>query len=239
MSNSKPKSAEKSPSAQGIGKASQTAQPKILLHYHPWSRAAGTRWLLEELGVPYDIHFVDFNAPGGAPESYRAIHPHKKVPAVEIGGEVLTERAAITIDLADRFPEAGLAPALGDPLRSGYLRMLVYCDSVLDPCVAARAHKLDYVSNDYSFGSFEDMIQNLQNHLRKHDFAAGSRFTAADTQLGSSLGFTMHVLKVVPSLPEFHAYLARVADRPAHLRAQQLDAELMQGRTAGPTAAAE
>src|SRR5689334_2547762 len=95
--------------------AKQKSTPKIVLHYHPWSRAAGTRWLLEELGVPYEIKFVDFNAPSGAPESYRAIHPHKKVPAVEIDGEVLTERAAITIDLGDRFPEAGVAPRIGDP----------------------------------------------------------------------------------------------------------------------------
>jgi len=227
-----------------MNKATRKAQPKILFHYHPWSRAAGTRWLLEELGVSYEIHCVDVNAPGGVPESYRAIHPHKKVPAVEIDGEILTERAAITIDLADRFPEAGITPAIGDPLRSPYLRMLVYCDSVFDPCVTAKTRGLDHKPGDYSFGGFEDLIQNLQNHLKKHDFAAGSRFTAADTQLASSLGFTIHMLKTVPFLPEFQAYLARVANRPAHLRAQELDAALMQSHSAsaesaGPTAAAE
>lgn len=223
--------------------AKQKSTPKIVLHYHPWSRAAGTRWLLEELGVPYEIKFVDFNAPSGAPESYRAIHPHKKVPAVEIDGEVLTERAAITIDLGDRFPEAGVAPRIGDPLRSGYLRMLVYCDSVLDPCVALRARQIEHNPRDYSFGSYDDMLRNLQNHFQKHTFAAGDRFTAADTQLASSLGFVIHQLKAVPFLPEFQAYLARVADRPAHLRAQKLDAELMQAQmsaaaNAGSTASA-
>jgi len=215
----------------------EQAQPKILLHYHPWSRAAGVRWLLEELGVPYDVRLVDFHAPGGVPESYRAIHPHKKVPAVEIDGEILTERAAITIDLADRFPEAGLAPALGNPMRSTYLRMLVYCDSVYDPCVAARVHKLEYKANDYSFGAYVDMLNNVQKHLQKHPYAAGARFTAADTQLASSLAFTIHHLNAVPFLPEFEAYLARVVDRPAHLRAQKLDLELMQAR--GPVVAAE
>src|SRR5690606_23358960 len=104
-------------------------------HYHPWSRAAGTRWLLEELDVPYQVNLVDVNAAGGADESYRAIHPHKKVPAVEIDGQIVTERAAITIYLADRFSHGELAPALDDPLRATYLKMLVYSDSVLDPCV--------------------------------------------------------------------------------------------------------
>jgi len=223
----------------GMTNPTEKSQAKIVLHYHPWSRAAGVRWLLEELGVPYEVRLVDVNAPGGVPESYRAIHPHKKVPAVEVDGEILTERAAITIDLADRFPEARLAPAIGDPLRSAYLRMLVYCDAVFDPCVTARARKLDHAPGDYSFGGFDDLMHNLQNQLRKQPFAAGARFTAADTQLASSLGFTIHQLKVVPFLPEFEAYLARVAQRPAHLRAQELDLALMGAHEGAPGAAAE
>lgn len=215
----------------------KTSQSKIALYYHPWSRAAGVRWLLEELGVDYELRFVDFLAPGGVPESYRAIHPHKKVPAVELDGQILTERAAITIDLADRFPEAGLAPALGDPMRSAYLRLLVYCDAVFDPCVTAKVRQLDHAPGDYSFGGFEDLMRNLQNHLRQHPFAAGDRFTAADTQLASSLAFTIHHLQAVPFLPEFQAYLARVADRPAHVRVRELDAALMQARMAGSPAA--
>jgi glutathione S-transferase len=208
----------------------------IVLHYHPWSRAAGVRWLLEELGAPYQIAFVDFHAPGGVPESYRAIHPHKKVPAVEIDGQILTERAAITIDLADRFPEAGLAPAIGDPLRSAYLRMLVYCDSVYDPCVTAHVRRLDHAPGDYSFGGYADMLDNVQRHLATRPYAAGDRFTAADTQLASSLAFTIHVLNAVPLLPEFEAYLARVTTRPAYVRAKQLDAELMQAHASAPAA---
>lgn len=209
-------------------KPKQPDETRILLHYHPWSRAAGVRWLLEELGARYEVNFVDFNAPGGAAEEYRAIHPHKKVPALEIDGQVITERAAITIYLADRFSASGLAPALGDPLRAAYLKMLVYCDAVLDPSVALHYRKIEHRPADYSFGAYEDTLRNLKKHLSEHPFAAGSRFTAADTQLASSLGFTIHQLKAVPLEPAFEAYLARVADRPAHLRAQRLDAELMQ-----------
>lgn len=203
-------------------------QAPILFHYHPWSRAAGVRWLLEELGVSYDVNFVDPNAPGGAPEAYRAIHPHKKVPAIEIDGQILTERAAIAIYLADRFSSGVLAPSLDDPRRAAYLKMLVYNDSVLDPSVALHFRKISHKPSEYSFGAYEDTIRNLKKHFSEHPFAAGSQFTAADTQLASSLGFTIHQLEAVPKEPEFLAYLARVADRPAHLRAQQLDAELMQ-----------
>jgi glutathione S-transferase len=208
---------------------------KILFHYHPWSRAAGVRWLLEELGVSYDVNFVDLHAPGGAPEEYRAIHPHKKVPAIEIDGQIITERAAITIYLADRFSAGGLAPSLDDPRRAAYLKMLVYCDAVLDPSVALHFRKIEHKPSEYSFGAYEDTVRNLKTHLTVHPFAAGSQFTAADTQLASALGFTIHQLEAVPPEPEFLAYLARVADRPAHLRAKKLDAELMQTVSARPT----
>src|SRR6188474_2811294 len=138
---------------------------QLLFHYHPWSRAAGVRWLLEELGVPYDVHLVDPNAPGGVPEEYRAIHPHKKVPAIELDGQILTERAAITIYLADRFSLGELAPALDDPRRAAYLKMLVYCDAVFDPSVALHFKKIEHKPSDYSFGAYEDTVRNLKTHL--------------------------------------------------------------------------
>lgn len=84
----------------------------MLKFYHaPQSRSSGVLWLLEELGVPYDLEIVDIRGPGGAPESYRAIPPNKKVPAIVHDGIIVTERAAITTYPADAFPEAGLAPA--------------------------------------------------------------------------------------------------------------------------------
>ena len=208
-------------------------QPKILFHYHPWSRAAGVRWLLEELEVPYEVNFVDPMAPNGAPEAYRAIHPHKKVPALELDGQILTERAALTIYLADRFSAGKLAPALDDPRRALYLKMLVYNDAVVDPSVALHFKKIEHKPSDYSFGAYEDTVRFLKKHFGEHSFAAGSQFTAADTQVASTLGFVIHQLKAVPNEPEFEAYLGRVADRPAHLRAQKLDAELMQTVLAG------
>ncbi len=203
-------------------------QAPILFHYHPRSRAASVRWLLEELGVSYAVNFVDPYGPEGAPEAYRAIHPHKKVPAIEIDGQIITERAAITIYLADRFSPGVLAPSLDDPRRAAYLKMLVYNDAVLDPSIALHFRKIAHKPSEYSFGAYEDTIRYLKQHFSVHPFAAGSQFTAADIQLASALGFTIHQLQAVPKEPEFLAYIARVSDRPAYLRAQKLDAELMQ-----------
>jgi glutathione S-transferase len=138
----------------------------MLKFYHaPWSRGSGVLWLLEELAVDYELIHIDIRAEEGAPEWYRAIQPNKKVPAIEHDGVVITERAAITVYLADAFPQEGLAPVIGDPARGPYLSATVYCDSVFDPCISARAHGLNYRSNDYSFGLFEDMVAHLERRL--------------------------------------------------------------------------
>lgn len=198
----------------------------LIFHHAPWSRSSAIFWLIEELGIDHRMELVDIRAPGGAPEEYRAIQPNKKVPAIVHDGVTVTERAAIAIHLADAFPHAGLAPAIGDPARGPYLSWLVYCDAVFDPAVAARAHGLAYRSNDYSFGLFEDLVSNLERRLSAHPYAAGDRFTAADTQLASAMHFTMKVMTVLPSLPVFEAYVARATDRPAWRKVQARDAEL-------------
>src|SRR5690606_41131849 len=90
----------------------------------PWSRSFSIFWLLEELGVDYKMELVDIR--GGAPDSYRAIQPSKKVPAIDHDGTIVTERAAIALYLGEVFNEKGLAPVAGDADRAAYLRMLVY-----------------------------------------------------------------------------------------------------------------
>lgn len=197
----------------------------LKFYYAPWSRSSGVLWLLDELGMDYQIEQIDIRAEGGAPESYREIQPNKKVPAIEHGGLVITERAAITVYLADAFPQAGLAPAVEDPARGPYLTWNIYCDSVLDPCVAARAHGLAYKSNDYSFGLFEDMVRNVEKHLSRNSYAAGESFTAADTQLASAIGYTMNMLKILPERPAFKAYMARIEERPVYQRYMEKDRE--------------
>jgi glutathione S-transferase len=189
----------------------------LTLHHAPMSRSESILWLLEELAVPYRTELVDIRADGGPPDGYRRIQPHKKVPAVVHDGVTITERAAIATYLCDAFPEAGLAPPIGDPRRASYLTWLVYTDAVVDSSMVAKANRWDNVKAS-AFGLFDDMVANIERTLGAHPYIAGERFTAADTQLGTALRWGLDHMKIFPELPVFRSYLARIQARPGYER---------------------
>ncbi|HEV7257854.1 MAG TPA: glutathione S-transferase [Bosea sp. (in: a-proteobacteria)] len=201
----------------------------MLTFYHaPQSRSFSILWLLEELGEPYSMELIDIRGEDGAPESYRAIQAHKKVPALAHDGVIVTERAAISLYLADAFPRAGLAPAIGDPSRAAYLTALVYADAVLDPVIAAKALGVDYPPRNVSFGSLDDAVAHLESRLAQ-GHAAGGRFTAADTQLGTAVHYGMNIVGVLPRRPVFEAYMTRMLARPALQRTLAKEEALAKG----------
>lgn len=118
-----------------------------------------------------------------------------------------------------------MAPAPGAANRATFLTWLVYCDSVFDPALAARAQNWEYAPGNFSFGSFDDMVANLERHLESHLYAAGDAFTAVDTQLASGISFGISILKTLPDRPAFQDYLGRCTSRPACKRAMTKQAE--------------
>jgi glutathione S-transferase len=209
--------------AESAADASRPATPGIRFFHAKRSRSFGILWLLEELGVDYELKLVDIRAEGGAPEAYRAIQPNKKVPAILDGDIVVTERAAIALYLTERFPDAKLAPPPGDPGRAKFISSLVYTDAVVDPALSAKLLGFQYQARDVSYGSFDDMIANVETTLRHHDYAAGDAFTAADTQLGSAVFWGLEVMKALPDRPAFRDYLKRLQERAAFQRCSKID----------------
>ena len=112
-----------------------TSKDRITLYYSPQTRATGTRVLLEELGAPYDLHVLNMKAGEQRQPAYLAINPLGKVPVIRHGEALVTEQVAITIYLADLFPEAGLTPALDDTRRGPYLRWISYYGSSFEPAL--------------------------------------------------------------------------------------------------------
>jgi len=192
----------------------------MLTFYHcPGTRSGAIRWLLEELGVPYETEIVDVRGEGGAPESYRAIQPNKKVPAIVHDGVAVHERSAICIYLCDAFPAAGLAPPIGDPRRGPYLTWLVYNDAVIDPVLGARFAGWTYEARGVSFGTFDDMAASLDATLARTPFLTGETFTAADLLVGGTVNFACRVMKTLPETPALTGFINRVTGREALSRA--------------------
>jgi glutathione S-transferase len=191
----------------------------LTLYHTPNTRSGSIRWLLEELGAPYEVELVDIRAPGGAPESYRAIQPNKKVPAIVHDGVAIHERSAICIYLCDAFPAAGLAPPIGDPRRGPYLSWLVYNDAVIDPVLGAKMRGETYEKIGVSYGDFDDMARHVNDSLAKTAFLTGDAFTAADLLVGGALNVATRMLKVMPETPAITGFLERVTGREAYGRA--------------------
>jgi len=205
---------------------------KVTLFHSPRTRSSGALTLLEEIGAPYDLHVVNMKAGEQRRPDYLAVNPMGKVPAVRHGDALITEQVAIYLYLADLFPESGLAPAIGDPLRGPYLRWMVYYGSSFEPAVVDRAQKREPAPAAMSpYGDFDTMLKTLTDQLGKGSYVLGERFTAADVLWGTALGWTT-MFKLVPELPVIKAYIERVGSRPAVARAREKDAKLAAAQAA-------
>jgi glutathione S-transferase len=195
---------------------------ELILYTNPMSRGRIARWMLEEVGAAYEAVIVPYGPEMKAP-AYRAINPMGKVPALRHGEVVVTECAAICAYLADRFPEAGLAPPPGE--RGAYYRWLFFGAGPLEAATTDRALGVvvpEEKRRMVGYGSFEEVIDALEGALEARPYLAGERFTAADVSTGSQIGWGLR-FGTLPARPAFEAYVGRITARPAWGRATALD----------------
>lgn len=202
-------------------------QDHSLDFYHsPNSRSVGVRILLEELGAPYTLHVLNMNREEQRQPAYLAVNPTGKVPAIVQDGALVTEQPAIFIHLADLFPAAGLAPALGDPLRGPYLRWLVYYGSAFEPAIIDKALQRDAGGQRMSpYGDYDSVVNLVSRQVEAGPWILGERMTAADILWGTALGWVTS-FKLMPETPAIANYVARIAARPASIRVREADAAL-------------
>jgi glutathione S-transferase len=203
-----------------------THDRRITLYHAAPSRSSGVLALLEELGAPYELHVLDLKQGDNRGAAYLAVNPMGKVPAIRHGGAVVTEQVAIYLYLADLFPEAGLTPGLGDPLRGPYLRWLVFYGTCFEPAVVDRALKREAAPVSTSpYGDFDAVMSAVTGQLATGPHMLGERMTAADVLWGTALAWTTK-FKLVPEHPVIMRYIERMQERPAMKRAAQIDAEV-------------
>jgi glutathione S-transferase len=196
----------------------------IKLYWAPRSRAFSALWLMEETGQPYERVLVDIAAGAQRAPEYLAINPMGKVPALRDGDATLAEAAAICAYVAERYPEAKLAPASGDSLRAKYLYWLFFAPSCIEPAMVQIATKIEMNSVAAGWGDAQRVFDVLDVALTEGPWILGANFSAADVAVGSALNVAVRVFKMVPSRPSFDAYMARCVARPAFQRAEQLTA---------------
>ena len=198
----------------------------LVFYTHPLSRGRIARWMLEEVGAPYDTVLLDY-ATTMKDDAYCAINPMMKVPAIVHHGHVVTEGAAICAYLAEAFPEAGLAPTADE--RADYHRWMFFAAGPVESAVVDKAMGVtpsDQQQRMAGYGHFDLVMQVLDEAVGRHDHIAGDRFTAADVYVGSAIHFYSQ-FGMLPKSARFDAYLARLYARPAFQRAAAIDDALI------------
>lgn len=200
---------------------------KLTLYHAAPSRSSIVRWMLEELGEPYDLHVLTLLKGEQRQADYLEINPMGKVPALKHGDVIVTEAAAICTYLADEFPVAGLNVPVGDPQRGPYLKWLFFAPGCIEPAITDRASPRKEAPHRgrLGYGSFDLVMDVTANAVEPGPYLLGDHFTAADVVVGSTLRWGM-MTKMMPERPEFVAYVERLAQRPAMQRTITLDQEL-------------
>lgn len=195
---------------------------EIILYYNPMSRARMVHWMLEEVGAPYRLEFIDLQKGEHKKPAFLAVNPMGKLPAIMHRGTVVTESGAICAYLADAFPAAALAPRWDEPLRGTYLRWMFFGAGCVDAALIDHmlARPTPEKTSALGYGRYEDVVDTLEKAITPGPYILGERFSAADVYIGSQIGFGLMTKSLEPR-PSFQGYLGRLSQRPAYQRFQQ------------------
>jgi len=196
---------------------------ELIFYTNPQSRGRIVRWMLEEIGEPYETRVVDYADLRA--EGYRSVNPMAKVPAIQHRGRTVTECAAICAYLADVFPEAGLGPR--DDEKADYYRWMFFAAGPIEAAVSNKAMGWEPTPERermFGYGNFDRAIGVIDALLSTRDYVCGDRFTAADVYVGSQLMFPMQ-FGLIDKRDTFARYADRLQSRDAYKRAGAIDDE--------------
>jgi glutathione S-transferase len=197
---------------------------ELIFYTNPMSRGRIARWMLEEIAAPYETRIVDWSA---KPDEFLAANPMGKVPTIVHDDQVITETGAIIAYLAEAFPEAGLAPTPAE--RAPYLRWMFFAAGPLEAATTDRSLGVAPTAEQQGmvgYGSLDRVVTALESAVSANTYIAGNRFTAADVYVGSHIDWGLQ-FGSLPQRTAFDDYLARIKDRPAAVRAREIDDALI------------
>lgn len=198
------------------------------LYHSPQSRSVRPRWLLEEIGAPYEVVKIDLGTAQQKRPDYLKLNPNGTVPTLVDGDLVLYESAAICQYLTDKFPEKQLAPAPGTPARGLYYQWIHYAMSGIEPPAVAiflhtirrpEGERIPQVA-DEARAQLAVALEVVDAALAGREFLLDTEFTTADVMMGSTLWWVKMMGMVGGDLPNLAGYTDRLGTRPAFQRAQ-------------------
>ena len=197
----------------------------LIFYTNPQSRGRIVRWMLEELGHPYETEVIPYDQIKS--ERFLAVNPMGKVPAIKHRDHVVTECAAICAYLADVFPQAGLGPR--DDEKADYYRWMFYAAGPAEAAVSNQA--MGWVPTPerermFGYGNFDKVVAVLDELFSLRDYVCGDRFTAADVYVGSQIMFPLQ-FGMLPERDSFIRYRDRLQSREAYKRANDIDERLI------------
>jgi glutathione S-transferase len=195
------------------------------LYYVPKTRASRPRWVLEEVGVPYDLVRLTPGAAGTRSPEHLERHPLGHVPVLEDRGQFIFESGAICLHLADLFPEKRLLPPPGTVDRAHAYQWVLFSMAEMEPpliAMGAEARKPDAERSaavvEEARERFRKTALVLEAVLRDRKYLVGDAFGVADVMVGATLAWARS-LRLVDALPALEGYLSRLRERPAWQRA--------------------
>jgi glutathione S-transferase len=203
----------------------------IQLHYHPGNASLAPHMLLEELGAPFELAFVDRANAAHKSAEYLKLNPNGQIPVLVDGDFVLYESAAICLYLADRFPEEKLAPPLQSPERAHFYQWLFWCTNTLQAMLMHYFYPERMVDDGDAAAAAQvkrhaearagTMLNRLDEQLASHggDWLLGSAFSAVDLYALMLCRWTRNFARPARSRPHLGPYLQRMLARPAVQRA--------------------
>jgi glutathione S-transferase len=197
----------------------------IELHYYPGNASMTPHMVLEELGIPFELKYVDRTVGAHKAADYLKLNPNGLIPVLKDGDLVLYETAAILLHLSDTHPQAGLAPALGTAERAQLYKWLAWMTNTVQAALLLYFYPERWVDEGNAIGAAQvkahaqakvgGLLDQMDAQLEGREWFLGERFSVLDPFALMLCRWTRGFARPARSLPHLGTFLERMLARPA------------------------
>ncbi len=200
------------------------------LYYSPSAASFAVHWMLNELQAPHELVLVDFESKQQKSAEYMKLNPSGMVPTLTIDGEPRTECAALLMLLAERHPQAALAPAIGSSERVDYLQWMLFFANTVQPAYRAWFYphepagetNIDVVKAQAQ-PRIEGIWPRIDTHLSNRAYVAGEKLSAVDFLATMLLRWSRNMPKPATEWRHIHDYVRRMRALPSYLKTMRAE----------------